>query len=130
MSKALALTPDGGLTWAKPKGRARGQHKPGEMNGTESAYSSILEARKIAGEIQWYWFEAFTFKIGKDCRYTPDFVVMLPDGLLECHEVKGGWIADDSTVKIRAASAIFPFRFVQAQKQTKKNGGAFEFKEF
>lgn len=43
--------------------------------------------------------------------YTPDFVVLAPDGVLEMHEVKGFW-EEDARVKIKVAAAQFPFRFV------------------
>lgn len=129
MSRAIALTKEGGLAWEKPKGRARGKHKPGEMNGTEAAYARLLDTRVLTGELQCYWFEAFTFKLAKDCRYTPDFIVMLPDGLLECHETKGFW-QDDAKVKIRCASHMFPFRFVALRKLPKKDGGGWAEEEF
>ena len=108
---------------------ARGRRVPGEMNGTETRYSVELEGRKRLGEIEWYAFEAITFKLGKDCRYTPDFIVMLPDGLLEAHEVKGRW-EDDALVKVRVAAAMFPFRFVALEAQPKKLGGGFKTREF
>ena len=68
--------------------RQRPRHKPGEMNKLEERYAAILAARQAAGEIDAYWFERFTFKLADDTRYTPDFVVQMPDGTLEAHEVK------------------------------------------
>lgn len=115
----------------KPQARGRfTRHKSGEMNKTEAAYAAdVLEQRKQAGEIVSYWFERFTFKLADDCRYTPDFVVMLASGELECHETKGFW-ADDAKVKIRVAASLFPFRFVAIQKQSKKDGGQWVYQEF
>jgi len=115
------------------KRQARGRlarHKSGEMNKTEAAYAAdVLEPRRLTGEIVSYWFERFTFKLADDCRYTPDFVVMLASGELECHETKGFW-ADDAKVKIRVAASLFPFRFVAIQKQSKKDGGQWVYQEF
>lgn len=115
----------------KPTARGRlTRHKSGVMNKTEAAYAeTVLEPRKRAGEIADYWFEVLTFKLAYDCRYTPDFVVMLPNGELECHETKGFW-EEDAKVKIRVAASLFPFRFVAIQKQAKKDGGGWKEQEF
>lgn len=113
---------------------SRGEHKPGVMNKTEAEYAALLELRKRAGgDIEWYVFEAITFKLAADTRYTPDFIVMRHDGTLECHEVKGrktskvtrlvngvavtvskeiAYVTDDSKIKIKLAADKFPFRFV------------------
>jgi hypothetical protein len=99
--------------------RARGIVKEPKMNGMEAAYAGLLDLRKKCGEIVEYWFQAFTFKLADDCRYTPDFVVMLPDGVLEVYEVKGFW-RDDAKVKIRVASAMFPFSFRAVKYQKKQ----------
>ena len=50
-------------------------------------------------------------------RYTPDFLVELPGGLLELHEVKGFW-RDDARVKFKVAAELFPmFRFVAVKRK-------------
>lgn len=91
-------------------------------NKTEAAYMNLLEGRKRAGEIATYRFESHTLKLAKDTRYTPDFQVMLADGRIEFHEVKGEFVREDSWVKLKTAAAIYPeYRFVFAQK-TKKEG--------
>jgi hypothetical protein len=101
----------------------------GQMNRTEAAYSELLEARRLAGEIRAWWFEAVTLKLAHDCRYTPDFLVQLADGALECHECKGFW-RDDARVKIKVAADKFPFRFVAVKKLRKKDGGGWQEEEF
>jgi hypothetical protein len=118
---------NGKLQW---KNKARGvRRKPGEMNKTEQAYSIVLEARKRAGEIEQWWFEGITLKLGPDVRYTADFMVLENDGTLSLIDVKGATktrhtlkstgerrriprIEDDAKVKIAVAAAQFPFRFV------------------
>lgn len=97
--------------------RARAIHKPGVMNGTERAYSLLLSRRQAAGEIREFKFEAVKLILGNRCSYTPDFMVVGPDGTLEFHEVKGFW-RDDARVKIKTAADKFPFVFIAA-KQTK-----------
>ena len=111
---------------------ARGRLKTGERNKTEARYEHLLEMRKRAGEIVGYWFEGMTLKLADNTRYTPDFMVMLPDGMIEFHEVKGAWaiFQDDAKVKIKVASAMYPFRFIAVAPIAVKNGGGWEVKEF
>jgi len=103
-----------GATATKPRLRAVGQTRTQKkMNRGEAAYERHLDARL---DVAWHKFEGVTLKLGPDCRYTPDFVVMLKDGSLECHDVKGRkgssyWAEEDATIKIRTAVAMFPFRF-------------------
>lgn len=91
---------------------------PATMNKTEQRYErEVLMPAYLDGRIIWYGFEAMTFRLGADLRYTPDFVVQLAGGLIECHEVKAGksdgkpLVEDDSRVKIIAAAERFPFAF-------------------
>ena len=93
------------------------------MNKTEGRYALFLRARRDRGEIEEFGFEVLTLKIGDDTRYTPDFLVQLPSGELECHEVKGFW-RDDAFVKIKVAAALFPFRFISV-KEDKRLGYVF-----
>lgn len=111
-------------TFAKGKRRA-----PGEMNKTEAAYAEHLAHREWMKEVLWWKFEGLTFRLADRLRYTPDFVVMLASGFIECHECKGFW-ADDAKVKIKTAAAMFPFRFVAVKRRTKKDGGGWEEIEF
>ena len=107
------------------------RHKPGVMNGYESKYADVLEARRLAGEIVAWHFEAVTLKLASDCRYTPDFMVQLADGSIEFVDVKGGIIDDKAVVKIKcAAEKFFQFCFVMEQLQSKKNGGGWKRTEY
>jgi hypothetical protein len=112
-----------------PKVLALGRLKSGVRNKLEAAYELELEAQKQRGEILWYQFEGITFKLAKDTRYTPDFVVMLANGELECRETKG-FFRDDAKIKLKVASALFPFRFVAIYAIPKKQGGGFRREEF
>jgi hypothetical protein len=98
------------------------------MNKTEAAYAMELELRKHAGEVAWYSFEAMTFKLAKDTRYTPDFVVMLADGSIELHEIKG-FFEDHAKVKVKVAASMFPFVFRIVRAKAKRDGGGFEIVE-
>lgn len=80
------------------------------MNGTESRYAGILEIRKRAGHIARYDFQPVKLRLADNTFYTPDFRVILPDGLQEMHEVKG-FMRDDAAVKIKVAAEQHPYVF-------------------
>lgn len=109
--------------------QALGRLKVGAMNKTEAAYAQTLQIRKYAGEIAWYRFEGIKFRLADNTFYTPDFAVMLADGAMECHEVKGFW-QDDARAKIKIAADQYPFRFVAVRAKAKKDGGGWDMEEF
>lgn len=119
----------GAVPGMKRRGRARGLRAPGVMNKLEQRYAGHLEQRRLAGEVLWWAYEAVTFRLAKDTRYTPDFVLLLADGLVEFRETKGYW-RDDAKVKIKVAAALFPFRFVAVTAASKKDGGGWKEEEF
>lgn len=82
------------------------RRKPGTMNKMEAAYGAHLQLLEDAGEYRWVAFEAMTFKLAPDTRYTPDFVAMTEDGTIEVHEIKG-WMEDDALVKLKVFAAQF-----------------------
>lgn len=100
-------------------------HKSGEMNKLEAEYAARLEALKGVGQIADYRFECVKLRLADRTFYTPDFMVLKPDGAFEMHEVKGFW-EDDARVKIKTAAELFPFKFIAARKQK----GAWVFEEF
>lgn len=107
---------------------ALGRLKTGELNKTEQAYASTLEAQKASGEVLWYKFEGMKLRLADNTFYTPDFAVMLSNGQIQCHEVKG-FAMDDSMVKIKVAAEIYPFKFVLVRSKLKKNGGGWDIRE-
>lgn len=105
---------------------AKGRLKAGEMNKTEAAYAKHLELRKQAGEVLWYRFESLKVKVAEGrCWYTPDFVVMLSNGELELHEVKGARAVfqDDAVVKCKVVATEFPFRLLVCYPSKCASGG-------
>jgi len=105
------------------------------MNGTEAAYAAQLELLRAAGEIAEYAFEAERLRVsyaavpnakndGASAWYTPDFRVVLADGTIEMHEVKGHW-EEAALVRIRVAADEHPyvFRVVRSVRQR----GAYRF---
>jgi hypothetical protein len=114
---------------AKAKLQALGRLKTGQMNKTEEAYANTLRQRQNAGEVAWFKFEGVKLRLADNTFYSPDFAVMLADGQMEMHEVKGHWM-DDARAKIKIASDLYPFRFVAVKVQTKKAGGGWQVEEF
>jgi len=108
---------------------ALGRLKPGDMNKTEAAYDITLQGLQSTGEIVWRKFEGIKLRLADNTFYSPDFLVLRADGLLEVHEVKGYW-EDDARVKIKVAAAQFPFRFIAVTAIAKKHGGGWKVEEF
>ena len=90
-----------------------------KMNRTEARFAAYLDLRVKAGEIQSWWFEAITIRIGVKCFWKPDFLVQGIDNSLTLYDTKGtrskkhgGGTAplakDDAVVKARAISDKFP----------------------
>lgn len=90
---------------------AQGRLKTGERNKSEAEYEKYLRQRAVAGEVIWYRFEGLKLRLADNTFYTPDFAVMLADGSLEVHEVKGFW-EDDARVKIKVAAEMHPYEFI------------------
>lgn len=79
-------------------------NKPGEMNKTEGNYAwHMIPA---IDNVLSYGFEPVTFLIGASCAYTPDFLIEFLDHW-EVHEVKGGFVREDSKVKFKVASHLY-----------------------
>jgi hypothetical protein len=97
-----------------------------EMNATESAYASHLEALKRAGQVLWWRFEPMRLRLANGAWFKPDFGVKLRDGSLEFHETKGFW-REAARVRIKVAAELFPFRFIAV---TRKKGGGWAREEF
>ncbi|MCM1128970.1 MAG: hypothetical protein NC211_03695 [Alistipes senegalensis] len=109
--------------------QALGRLKSGSMNKTEAEYARYLEQQKQAGIIAFYRFEGMKFRLADNTFYTPDFAVMLADGTLEMHEVKGYW-QDDARVKIKVAADQYPVVFLAVKKRAKRDGGGWEVERF
>lgn len=101
---------------------ALGRFKTGAMNKTEAAYEQVIRDAINLGDVLWYRFEGLKLRLADNTFYTPDFAVMLSNGQMECHEVKGFW-QDDARVKIKVAAEQYPFRFIAVKPLSKKAGG-------
>jgi hypothetical protein len=95
-----------------------------KLNRTEREYLAMLRAAH--GATEWVGTQCLTLKLGDDCRYTPDFIVLDNAGVLWAHETKGGFTRDDALVKLKTAARKFSWiRFVLATKK----GGVWQTKE-
>lgn len=97
--------------------RARGSRVSGKktgMNKLEAAWAKKLAVDKLAGAVAEYWFEQVTLVLITG-RYTPDFMVQLPDGTIEFHECKGFW-ERQGRQKFLDAAAKYPFVFRAIKK--------------
>ena len=91
-----------------------------KLNRTELAFLYWLRATRTHEDIG---VQSLTFKLGDDCRYTPDFSAVR-ERRLYIYEVKGHW-EDDARVKIKAAARMFRWAcFVAVQK---RKGGGWDF---
>jgi len=108
---------------------AKGRLKRGEMNDTEKGYADHLTRLQLSGEVLWWRFEGIKFRLCDGAFYTPDFAVMLADGVIEIHETKGNW-EGDAKLKIRLAADQFPFRFLAIQTVPKSRGGGWQVIDF
>lgn len=108
---------------------ALGRLKTGERNKTEQAYENLLTARVHVGDVAWFKFEGVKLRLADNTFYTPDFAVMLANGQMEMHEVKGFW-QDDARAKIKIAAEMYPFPFLAVRMRTKKDGGGWAVERF
>lgn len=105
------------LAEAPAASKAKGVHKAGVMNKTESLYAFVLESMKQTGEVKRYWYEGVKLRLADKTSFTADFLVEMPDGQLELHEVKPRsgkkyFAHEDAKVKIKVAAEMYPcFRF-------------------
>lgn len=104
---------------------ARGRRRqPGEMNKLEAGWAQQLEARRIAGEIEWWRYEPAKFRLtdgDKLTTLTPDFMVMLANGEIEIHETKG-FMQEDAAVKLKVFADQYPFRVYLVKHPNKTTG--------
>lgn len=91
------------------------------MNGLEQEWADILETMKRSKYIIDWKYEPFNLRLANNTYYRPDFMVIYP-GHIEIHEIKGGFIRDDSVKAFKVAAEQFPwFVFKMIQKRNKNS---------
>lgn len=96
------------------------------MNQTEARYAGHLDGLKHAGKVVAWAYEAVKLRLANRTFYTPDFLVVMADGGIEIHEVKGHW-EDDARVKIKVAARLYPWFHFRAVKSAR---GGWETEDF
>lgn len=81
--------------------RKKSDDWPSYKSKWETLYAAHLADLKAAGEIIDWQYEPITFNLSsgsivegrkvRAVKYTPDFVLWLPDGRRRCIEIKGKW---------------------------------------
>jgi hypothetical protein len=84
-----------------------------KLNKLEKAW--LRELRRL--NPPWIGIQCVTLKLADDCRYTPDFPTIDPNGLIVFYETKG-FMRDDAAVKIKVAARLFRWaKFVLVTKE-------------
>lgn len=108
----------------------------GKMNKTETLYAADLKEMITAGTLTKYWFEPFSLRlsspdVSQPARYTPDFLLLYPDGRTVIVDVKGTGPDDNAAiVRIKCAAEQYPlWEFWIVKRQRVKDGGGWKTKE-
>ncbi len=97
-----------------------------KLNKTEQAYAEMLDLSRAMGRIHSYYAQRWTVLLGPDLRYTPDFMVIRPDGRIEFVEIKG-FEREDAIVKFKLAAELHPWAdWKMVRKKGKLEGGGWE----
>ena len=105
---------------------ARAIPRETRMNKLEGRYYLYLMARQSRAEILKFEFEPEKFRLADNTFYTPDFRVVLPNGEIEFHEVKGFW-RDDARIKFKVANEQHPmFRWIAITEDKRTGEFVFE----
>ena len=92
--------------------------RPEYDSNLEERYAWYLDLECKGRKIRAWKAHPGSLKIAEGVRYNPDFLVVRLDGVIELHEVKGGYKADSKRydkgrIKFRTAAEAFPwFQFV------------------
>lgn len=86
----------------------------------ERSWADQLMQAKAEGLVLHWGYESLSLRIAPAARYTPDFFVLLPDGAIELHEVKGGFVREAARIRLAVAASKFPwFYFCLVRKPPK-----------
>ena len=106
------------------------RRKPGELTKNEQAWLEHVGKTRPKDQI---FFEPIKLRLADRTYFTPDFICLTEEGIIEAHEVKGSWKApnqEDSRVKLKiAAEQFWWIRFVSIESKpiAKKHGGGWKF---
>lgn len=86
-------------------------------NKTERRFEiERLDPWKRDGAIYDYQFEAVKLRLANGVSYTPDYLVSVAHDMPQFFEVKGGYMREDASIKLKVAAAQYEcFEFYLAQ---------------
>lgn len=102
----------------------------GLMNKTEARYAELLEGQRLNGEVAAWMFESIRLRISdpkpgtQAVWYTPDFIVLMPDGTTYLDDVKGSGPENDAAV-LRLKLAADRFKLWRFRKAKERKEGEF-----
>lgn len=73
-----------------------------KLNKMERRYWEVLKRENHL----WVGAQCLSLKLGDDCRYNPDFIMITQDGKIEVHETKG-FMRPGARVKLKTAARTF-----------------------
>jgi len=104
-------------------GRGRTRQRQDGMNKTEARFASeVLTPLLHAGTITRWDYQPERLVLAKNTQYTPDFRVLLANGIVRFYEVKGFW-EDDARVKLKLVAELHPYEFVAVRWGKPPTGG-------
>lgn len=80
----------------------------------ERDYAAHLDLLKTAGEIVWWGHECVKLLLGgkkNKAWFTPDFIVVFPDGRTQAHETKG-FMREAAQVRTNVAAGLYPWPII------------------
>jgi len=114
--KATVRLPKSGATYGTERMRSK----------LEVEYAAYLDSLVYAGDVLAWRYEPMSLRLADRTTYTPDFLLILPDGTLELHETKGFW-REKAWIKYKIAAEQYPW-FVFACVM-KSKGGVWQIKK-
>ena len=114
--KATVRLPKAGATYGTERMRSK----------LEVEYAAYLDSLVHVGEVLAWRYEPMSLRLADRTTYTPDFLLILPDGTLELHETKGFW-REKAWIKYKVAAEQYPW-FVFAYVM-KSKGGTWQIKK-
>lgn len=94
---------------AKEERRPRkAAYTKGVMNETEKRFAKLLDQQRWLEPVSVASFEGEELQLSEDCKYTPDFKILLRDWRTDYVDVKGGFTREDSIIKGKFAAFVYP----------------------
>jgi hypothetical protein len=86
-------------------------------NKLERSYALHLDALVYAGQIRSWSYESVSFRLGEGAKFTPDFLVVLPDDVLQVRELKGH-MREAARVRWLVAKERYPmFQWIMVRRE-------------